>query len=510
MAPARLLTGWGVMGALLGFAAAGWPARAQEMRPEGLLEDLHRESREQPPHDRLMLLWDLAIAATGVNAGTSAEWALEMYELAGNVPHDAVWQQMNQAAGRKNALTILSLTDPERAAQHFLELAPSPGHQPNEDPRIDLSRHLFPRLWAREGMRCLPEILKFADFTSRTGQYPYVGIGHILPGLAKADRAAADSVWLAAVRHLGEERGIWRTADDYLKFLREGWAAAPAKSRRVALEAAMAVIHRGAEDQTATEPGTRWYAEYYLPEGTVRLDSLETERVYDLLPFVDQIDANWGRRLRRQYPALADKPLPHLDGAPWRAGLILAPGHDTAERLEAGLERYRVWFLREWAEQDAKRAALLAARDPVRRRTAMALVLPAYAKVDAAQAEAWRGELMAGGIPARTSDDLAFLVALARVDFAMGHPEDGRTVTDAALRLGEQLASKRDRSRPPYAAEGAANLHELADIYGEFQPNDLGSFAERLKDQEPALRLYLLAGAVRGAMRRRPGYVEPN
>lgn len=35
-----------------------------------------------------------------------------------------------------------------------------------------------------------------------------------------------------------------------------------------------------------------------------------------------------------------------------------------------------------------------------------------------------------------------------------------------ALTLGEQLASKRDRSRPPHAAEGAVDLHDLADVYG--------------------------------------------
>jgi hypothetical protein len=31
-----------------------------------------------------------------------------------------------------------------------------------------------------------------------------------------------------------------------------------------------------------------------------------------------------------------------------------------------------------------------------------------------------------------------------------------------------------------------------------------------LKDQDPALQLFLLAGAARGALRHRPGYQEPN
>jgi hypothetical protein len=54
-------------------------------------------------------------------------------------------------------------------------------------------------------------------------------------------------------------------------------------------------------------------------------------------------------------------------------------------------------------------------------------------------------------------------------------------VAGLALTLGEQLASNRDRSRPPYAAEGAVGLHDLAELYGEFQPNDLAPFwRERL------------------------------
>jgi len=113
---------------------------------------------------------------------------------------------------------------------------------------------------------------------------------------------------------------------------------------------------------------------------------------------------------------------------------------------------------------------------------------------------------MAAGFSARTSDDLAFLVALARVHFALGHPEDAGQVIGAALTFGEHLTSKRDGSRPLYAAEGTDSSHDLADLYGEFQPNDLARFVERLKEQEPALRLYLLTGVVRGAMRHRPGY----
>jgi hypothetical protein len=459
-----------------------------------------------------MLLWDLAIAATGFNQKLSAEWSIEMYHLASNVaPGDQPWQRMNGASSRKNALTVLSLTDPARAAEHYLELAPSAEHQPNEDPRIDLARHLFPRLWDVEGERALPLIERFAAFTSRTGQYPYIGIGHILPQLARVDRLAARRVFQAAVRRLAEEH-IWRALDDYLKFLREYWPVASARDRRLAVEAALAVVQRAVADKATAMPGSRSYAEYYLPGATVRLGSEEESRVYDFLPFVDAVDRARGRRLRQRYPALAHVPVLALERAPWRSGVFAAAGRDRPELVEAAFERHHLMFLKQWAAEDARRAAEIAraTKDPTRRLAAMALILPAYTKVDPVQAETWRHELMASGVSAETSDDLAFLVALTRAHFAMGHQEDGIQATRTALRLGEQLASKRDLNRPVEFAQGAGDLRDLADGYGEFQPNDLAPFAEFLKEQEPALRLYLLAGVVRGAMRHRPGYREPN
>jgi hypothetical protein len=157
------------------------------------LAELHKQARSQPLADRIATLYDLAIAETAIDRQTSALWALEMYDLANTMPRDGQLQQMLQAAQRKNALTVLSLADPLAAAQHFLDLEPSAAHLPNEDPRIDLARHLFPKLWAKQGTESLPGIRRMCDFTSERGQYPYVAMGHILPLIAKADPEAATS-----------------------------------------------------------------------------------------------------------------------------------------------------------------------------------------------------------------------------------------------------------------------------------------------------------------------------
>ena len=486
-------------------------ARAETISPESLLVELHSEARQQAPHDRLISLNDLAIAATGVNSATSTKWALETFNLAGIAPHELRWQQINQVAARKNALTILSLTDPFSAAKNFIELEPSPAHQPNEDPRIDLSRNLFPRLWAKQGEKSLSKILTLADFTSRTGQYPYVAIGHILPKLAAVDPAAGHQLLLAAVHRLGEERGILRTPDDYLQFLRESWPAVSAEDRRLAVETALGVVQRGVDDTAAAAPGSRSYVEYYLPQGTVRLNSEATARIYDLLPFVESIDVRWSQELRERDPELATVVLPAVDRRPWRAGIFASAGPDMSERVEVGFEKYKLMFLREWASEDPSRAAglVMGIRDSVRRRTATALVLPAYSKVDPVRAESWLRELSTFGISAGTPADLEFIGKLARAQFALGHPEEARHLTDLAMRSAERVVSRRDRSLPAYFAEGADELYEVAETFGEFQSDKLGELLRQCVGLEPGVRLFVLSGAVRGALRHRSGYQEP-
>jgi hypothetical protein len=479
----------GVRRALTGLIAVCCLAQTQTVSPDSLLAALHRELQQRPLRDRLTLLWDLA---TSVDPAISAEWSLEMWQLIQRGPRD-----MHGMA--KNALTILSLTDPERAAEHYLELEPSPLHQPNEDPRIDCARHLFPRLWAKEGIKALPAILQFADHTSRDGQYPYVAIGHILPSLVKADRAAAHSLTLAAIHRLVEERGIWRTPDDYLKFLRESWPAIAAEDRRPAVEAALAVVPRNIEDKAKSRARYLWYAEYYLPEGTVRFDSEEVMRVYDLLPFVDRLDAEWGRNLRHRYPALATAPIPRIDVEPWRSGVLANPGPNLSTRVEAAFERHHLMFLAQWAKQDPKRAMALAqaTTDPARRREAIALVLSAYAKVDPEQAKALGRDLIAAAQTARTIPDMDFLVALARARFAAGSVEDGERMVEQAISIGKP------------SADGDQALHDIADVYGEFRPGNVGPLAAKFENLETSRRLFILAGAAPGAMRRRPGYQEP-
>jgi len=195
-------------------------------------------------------------------------------------------------------------------------------------------------------------------------------------------------------------------------------------------------------------------------------------------------------------------------GAPASSSL---PGAIKPELVEAAFERHHLMFLPEWAPQDPKRAAEIALRaeDSARRRAGLALVLPEYAKRDPAQTEAWLRELAAAPENAQTSGDLAFLTALARARFALGHTDEARRTAATAMSLGKLFAAKRDKEKPVYSFDGASELHDLAQSWGEFQPDDLAAFSSLASTPDESVRLFLMAAAVRGALRHRPGYREP-
>jgi hypothetical protein len=244
--------------------------------PDVLLSIVHDQAAKVAVSERVDLLYELAIAATGVSRKTSADWSMEMYDLATN---GMSGEPMNRAAQRKNALTVLSFSDPEGAAKRFFELEPSPGHLPDEDPRVDLSRHLFPRLWAKEGLRSLPLIRRMASFTASSGEYPYAAMALLLPQIAQVDLPSARALFTEAVQHMPSEHRIHRTQDTYIRFLRAGW---PVASQRQRLDAVRAGV-LGAEQAVSDH----MYFEYYLPEGTVKLESDVDARIYELLPFAD-------------------------------------------------------------------------------------------------------------------------------------------------------------------------------------------------------------------------------
>ena len=88
----------------------------------------------------------------------------------------------------------------------------------------------------------------------------------------------------------------------------------------------------------------------------------------------------------------------------------------------------------------------------------------------------------------------------------MGHEEAGLRSGGAAWMLGKRLVAKRNKEQPIYSADGADDLHDLAEIYGEFR---LAEFIRMVQDEDTTVRAYLLAGAARGAVRGRAGYQEP-
>jgi hypothetical protein len=200
------------------------------------------------------------------------------------------------------------------------------------------------------------------------------------------------------------EQGIGRTASDYLRFLRESWPVVSVKDRPSQPHGATRPLNPTASDPT--------------PSITCRVrrsawDSAADARIYDLLPFADAVDPRWGEALRRQNPALAGVTIPAVTAAPLRSGVLVTPGRDRPELVEAAFERHPLLFLPRQAAENPKRAAAIAesAKDATRRHAGMALVLPYLARADPRQAEQWLWTLSALDQRVETSADLEFYVA---------------------------------------------------------------------------------------------------
>jgi len=444
-------------------------ANAALPTPAALLSTIHAQAQNLSPSDRVDLLYELSIAATATNRQTSAAWAIEMYDCATTL--HSPQEQMYRAAQRKNALTVLSFSDPEAAAARFMQLEPSPAHAPFEDPRVDLSRHLFPRLWNKDGKRSLQVIRNLAAFTASTGEYPYAAMALLLPRVAQLDPRIARALFSEAVHQMPSNHPLHRTHDVYIRFLRAGW---PIASRRQRL----AAVHAGLSGtQTSLSP-SRMHFQYFLPETTVHLDSELDARIYELLPFADSADPALGQSLRSRYPHLQGLPVLPIDTAPWRAAVVTSPGRDTPELVQRAFARSIARFLTTWAQTDPSRATKIAlsTQDP----TELALLLP--------WTETSRPDLERN---AESAANPGFLLALIRSEFQLGHSEEARKLAS--------LAWKNPESRV-----------DLEDICGQYWFGDPAWCAQTEAIQNPVTRLTLLAKYARGALRNIPAYEEPS
>src|ERR1700738_3394166 len=80
--------------------------------PLDALKESEAIAKTFPMQERLALLRELAVASAGVDLHTSREYAMQMYTLAGELK-----EGMNRDAELKNAVTVLSLSDPDKAAE---------------------------------------------------------------------------------------------------------------------------------------------------------------------------------------------------------------------------------------------------------------------------------------------------------------------------------------------------------------------------------------------------------
>ncbi len=314
-----------------------------------------------------------------------------------------------------------------------------------------------------------------AEFTAQSGEYPYAAMGLLIPQVAPLNARDARQLFEDGLRHLPTANAIHRTHDAFFKFLRGGWPVASIRQRKEAVAAGISAIHKWVQEPPIAAGG-RFYFEYNLPQRTIRLDSEEEAHIFELLPFVDQVDRRLGTRLRSQYPRLQTVPVPEIGAELWRSAVFASAGHDTPERVERGFAQNHLVFLAEWAQQDARRALdiTLSTKDETLRWSALALVLPSLNKMDSAQAESWLRELNHEPVPSAT---------LVRANFLLGQPAEARKT---AWQLWRQ-----------HSVEDLDDLQPLEDICGQYWFGDPACLACPVAASQQARYAITAAGPVR-------------
>jgi len=181
------------------------------------------------------------------------------------------------------------------------------------------------------------------------------------------------------------------------------------------------------------------------------------------------MDPDWATRLKKDF-GLAGAASPGLDEPLSVSGGITPPGQEqsaTDAELQSAIDRSRLMQAQRLAQTDPKAAAQLAQQitDPGLRSTALVSSAPAFAEVDATQAEAWvsgaRKQL--DTMPADIYK-LQLMIALSKFSIAKGNRDDARQEISRAYDLGEELFQEDMESNPGKLSDTGQGYDELVDL----------------------------------------------
>lgn len=283
----------GVEFSLLGFLV-GHSLCAQDTKPArserphvttalDLLNESNQISGDFVPYQRCRFLLRLSDTAVSISGGNSKRWAEEAFFASFALPPS--WDRV---AVQKNALMILSRTDPDRAFE-LLGMVDSPvrdntGALP-EDVRAHGAQLIFPAYWSKNksGKR-LQAIRQRSRELGETGQYPFLAVSGIFNDLMSSAPDEAGP-WFEEITKYLARSTVDSANAEFIEFLKKTWDNLPEASRRTGVEL---IFSRLIKPDTGSENKT-YRARVDTTLGVFELRSRQQVLLLRIMPWVSSV-----------------------------------------------------------------------------------------------------------------------------------------------------------------------------------------------------------------------------
>lgn len=478
--------------------------KAESPDADHLIAEANVISRDFTPEERANLLLDILDTPLGTSPTQGEKWSLELFSISKNQLRPGSYR----AATQKNALVALAKIDSSEAAKLFKSQdTPDMWNEPvpAEDYRTWAARTLFPRLWAKSGMRSLPEIRELSSWLGLTGEYPYVAMIPIVLAVAKIDKGAADGLIAAAI-------GFYRTDLPFLNKYREftpfilgiAEAVRPSLVSR-AIQAELDELDADKKDAEANQ--VKYVFQVTNSRRTVQFSQQSEYVLYQLLPVVNRLDPNWANELADKYEVLKYLDRTPDAGATRVAGVAIMPdGPSSSADVALTMDEHRLLQVTMLADGDPEQAAEIAMdiRDPGRRAVAEATLVPAFDKLDPRKSADWQEEATREVDrlpPGKTR--LRLLVAMAKAELVEGRFEAALPLFNKAFDLGQLLFTQDLNDNPgkmAYAADGEEELKDLVTAFAQ-KSKLFAIISEQVRGlHNDLLKAKLLVAAAKGSL----------
>jgi len=403
---------------------------------ESLLNRAYSLTKQTSDTETAFILARLAQASSRNHPQRAKEWAEEVFNLTANLPNN-----MQRSQYETMALTAMSEVDPEKAIEMLprLETPNNRDGQPQPEVRLSVTAMLFNRYWQRKGMDGVETLRAAARQMGESGAYPYMAINLLIRQVKSKDAEKSKEILNEALAFFNRRPTAGNGNEQFAMFLRSNREEIPTPLLKDMLEKLVSQAVNLKNDTStsmvlATESGT-----------AAKLDNAASIFLFQLMPMIRSLDADWAKRLENQYQELRAAADFARSGEQRMMVTRSVGGGPGGEPPRAMMEEMRAMEIDELSARDPQRALKMNAEltDPSVRAASGARLAATISKSDPEQAaELLKKAKEAIAEAKEPMDKLRILVGLAQAQASLNDKAAFEATLQTSYTLGEELFRK--------------------------------------------------------------------